>query len=123
MKRNHETEAKATYESNATRSVKSERYDLIPPEILIALAQRFALGASKHGENNWKSGGAEFIRSCLNHLFGHYVSLLTNGVDHNDDDVAAMIWNAGVLAWFREHKPEEFAKAVALMRGGVTNDR
>lgn len=117
MKRDHETEAKTVYESNATRSVKDERYDLIPPEILTALARRFALGASKHGEDNWKSGGAEFIRSCINHLFAHYVSLLTNGQDHGDDDVGAMIWNAGVLAWFREHKPEEFARAMTLMRG------
>ena len=112
--REHLAEQKTTFEGGSTRSAKLERYDLIPPEIDEALAQRFGLGAQKHGDRNWQGGGAAFISSCLNHLRAHYVSLLRHGPFHSDDDIAAMIWNAGVLAWFREHKPEEFCHALGI---------
>lgn len=108
------SDGKQSFEGGATRSVKAERYDLIPPEIDEVLARRFALGASLHGENNWKGGGAEFIAACLNHLRAHYVSLVKNGPLHTDDDIGAMTWNAGVLAWFRVHKPDEFLKALGM---------
>jgi hypothetical protein len=112
--RDHLAEEKATFEGGATRSAKEERYDLIPPEMDSAAARRFGLGAKKHGAKNWQNGGAEFILSCLNHLRGHYNSLLTNGPWHEDDDIGAMLWNAGVLAWFKAHKPEEFRKALGM---------
>lgn len=108
-----DSEQKTAFEGGSTRSKKNERYDLIPIEIDEALAQRFGLGSETHGENNWKGGGADFIKGCLNHLRAHYVSLLTHGPFHSDDDIAAMTWNAGVLAWFRKHKPEEFLRAIA----------
>lgn len=117
--RKHLSEQKSTFEGGSTRSAKIERYDLIPPEIDVALAQRFALGATKHGDNNWKGGGTDFVLSCLNHLRAHYVSLLTNGPFHDDDDVAAMLWNIGVLAWFRKHKPAEYLKAFGITDGGA----
>lgn len=112
--RAHLREPKASFEGGSTRSQKRERYDLVPVEIDEALALRFGLGAEKHGANNWKGGGAEFIASCLNHMRGHYVSLLKNGPFHTDDDIGAMLWNAGVLAWFRAHKPQEFLIALGL---------
>lgn len=117
--RAHLAEAKSTFEGGSTRSEKLRRYDLIPPEIDVALAERFGLGAIKHGPNNWRNGGVEFIVSCFNHLRDHYVSLITNGPDHDDDDVAAMLWNAGVLTWFRKHKPEEYRRALATLNGLV----
>lgn len=112
--RAHLQEPKATFEGGSTRSQKLERYDLVPIEIDEALALRFGLGALKHGAHNWKGGGAEFIASCLNHLRGHYVSLVRNGPFHSDDDIGAMLWNVGVLAWFRAHKPDEFLKALSM---------
>lgn len=115
--RAHLEEQKERFEGGSTRSVKFERFDLIPPEIDEVLAQRFALGALKHGENNWQQGGADFIKGCINHLRAHTVSLLKNGPFHSDDDIAAMTWNAGVLAWFRAHKPEEFLKALGKTEG------
>lgn len=112
--RQHLAEEKTTFEGGSTRSKKRERYDLIPPEIDEVLAQRFGIGAEAHGEHNWKGGGAAFIRQCINHLRAHTVSLMKNGPFHSDDDIAAMTWNAGVLAWFRRHKPEEFLKALGM---------
>ncbi len=115
LPRAHLEERKTEFEGGSTRSAKPERYDLIPPEVDECLALRYGLGAVKHGANNWKGGGAEFILSCLNHLRGHYVSLLRNGPFHSDDDIGAMLWNAGALAWFRKHKPEEFRRALGSL--------
>lgn len=112
--RAHFTEPKTTFEGGSTRSAKLERYDLIPPELDEALAQRFGLGALKHGDRNWLGGGAEFIVSCVNHGRAHIVSLLKNGPDHADDDLAAILWNFGVLTWFRQHKPAEYRAALGF---------
>lgn len=112
--RAHLAEAKATFEGGATRSVKLERFDLIPPEANTANARRFGLGCLKHGEENWKGGGAAFIRQCINHALGHLNSLMENGPFHCDDDIGAALTNTSMLAWFREHKPEEFLKALGL---------
>lgn len=115
MSRQHLAEQKSHYEGGSTRSAKRERYDLVPVEIEEATALRFGLGAEKHGDNNWKKGGAEFIVTCFNHMRGHYTSLVRNGPWHEDDDLGAILWNAGVLTWFRKHKPEEFKKALAML--------
>jgi len=44
------------FESGATRTASSLRYDLIPPTALRALAERYGLGAAIHGESNWLKG-------------------------------------------------------------------
>lgn len=116
IERKHQLEKLQQYEGGATRSQKLERYDLIPVETLTALAFRFGLGAVKHGENNWKGGDKNFIKSCLNHLQCHYVSLVHHGTSTDDDDIGAMLWNVGVLAWFRAYKPLEFDLALLEMR-------
>lgn len=116
--REHLEEPKAVYEGGATRSAKAERFDLIPPEANIANARRFGLGAVKHGEENWKGGGAAFIRQCINHAFAHLNSLVQNGPHHGDDDIGAALTNTSMLAWFREHKPEEFRRALGVTREG-----
>lgn len=104
------------YEGGSTRSAKSVRYDLVPPELEEAVARRFAVGSIEHGDNNWRDGGADFILSCINHGRSHIASLIQNGPWHEDDDIGAILWNFGVLAWFRAHKPEEFKKALAFGR-------
>ena len=52
LRSERERVAKQQFEGGATRTVKSERYDLIPPEAEAALARRFGLGAQRHGEGN-----------------------------------------------------------------------
>jgi len=99
--------------------MKPERFDLIPPEAERVVARRFGLGAKKHGEDNWKKGGKEFIKACLNHLKAHTASLVEHDpMTHDDDDVGAIIWNAMALAYFRERKPKEFALAFSELRDG-----
>ena len=48
------TTAYETLPNGGRQSVEPERYDLIPPESLKALAQVHAEGAAKHGEGNWR---------------------------------------------------------------------
>jgi len=49
------------------------RFDLIPPEVLVALAHVFEAGAKKYGDRNWEAGIPipRHIDSCLRHL-GQY---------------------------------------------------
>lgn len=107
---------KQRYEDNATRSADvPERFDLITPEGDRALARRFALGAVRHGDNNWMGGGSEFIKTTINHLRAHLTSLLAG--DKSDEHTAAVVWGAHALCWFRERKPKEFARAIRELRG------
>ena len=92
--------AKESFEGGATRSVVRERYDLIPAAALSALARRLALGAEKHGANNWKGGGPEFVTATKNHLARH-LALYLDG-DTSDEHLDAIICNAAFLCHFRE---------------------
>jgi hypothetical protein len=114
--RAHLAEEKQTFEGGATRSVKLERYDLIPIEGDECNARRFGLGSVKHGDGNWKGGGVEFIKGIFNHQRAHTVSLIRNGIHHDDDDIGAMCWAAYALAWFRVHKPAEMEEALKQLR-------
>lgn len=112
--RNHLAEKKSKFEGGATRSEKRERFDLIPGEAEVALAERFGIGATKHGPKNWQNGGVDFITATINHAKAHEASLLMNGPDHDDDDLAAILCNWSMLAWFRRHKPEEYRAALGF---------
>jgi hypothetical protein len=81
-----------------------ERYDLIPKEAIDAIARRLALGAQKHGENNWKSGGAEFRKATINHLIKHLLNYAEQG-NADDANSDAIICNAAFLCYFESRDP------------------
>jgi hypothetical protein len=91
--------SKQTYEGGATRSVVEERYDLIPKEAIDALARRLAVGAVRHGENNWRRGGAEFRKATINHLMKHLLNYIEHG-NEDDANTDAIICNAAFLCYF-----------------------
>lgn len=91
---------KSAYEGGATRTKLEERYDLIPHAALAALARRLAVGAERHGENNWKKGGADFIKATKNHLARH-LALYLDG-DRADAHLDAVICNVAFLCYFEE---------------------
>jgi hypothetical protein len=101
---------KVTFEQGATRTHQTARFDLIPAIASLRRAKRFAKGAVEHGENNWRKGGAEFIKSCYAHLESHLNDLKING-NADDDNLAAMGWAVDALMWFEEFKPTEFERA------------
>lgn len=94
-------EKKATFEKGATRSELNERYDLIPKEALDAIARRLALGAGRHGENNWKGGGEAFRKATICHLVKHLYDYIENG-NANDANTDAIICNAAFLSYFEK---------------------
>lgn len=98
------TTKKSTFESGATRSKLEGRYDLIPRIAIDAMARRLELGASRHGENNWKGGGEEFRKATINHLFNHLLDYLENGNIH-EANTDAIICNAAFLCHFEAKEP------------------
>lgn len=95
---------KSTFEGGSTRSALPERYDLIPKEALDALGRRLALGASIHGENNWRNGEEEFRRATINHLMKHLLDYIEAG-NLNDSNTDAIICNAAFLCYFEARSP------------------
>jgi hypothetical protein len=118
--RNHLQEKKTAFEGGATRSEKLEHLELIPVEALISMGRRHGLGAMKHGEGNWKKGGAGFIKQCLNHALIHYCTLITNcdNPGHDDDDLDAIACNVDMLLWFRSNKPALYQRALLELKWG-----
>lgn len=92
------------FEGGATRSAKDERRELIPKTAIDALARRLALGAKKHGVNNWRQGGPEFRLATVNHLLDHIYAYLENGGSENTD---AIVCNAAFLCEFEAREPYE----------------
>lgn len=92
------------FEGGATRSKQSVRYDLIPPVSLKALATRLSLGAEKHGERNWESGGEEFRQATISHLMAHLIDYMENG-NTNEANTDAIICNAAFLCFYEDKMP------------------
>ncbi len=92
------------YEGGATRSVVEGRYDLIPKTAIEALGRRLKLGVERHGENNWRKGGAEFRKATINHLMKHLLDYIENG-NANDANTDAIICNAAFLCEYEARAP------------------
>lgn len=92
------------YEGGATRSTLNGRYDLIPREAIDALARRLEVGASRHGEHNWKGGGEAFRKATISHLFNHLLDYLENG-NADEANTDAIICNAAFLCWYEKKTP------------------
>jgi hypothetical protein len=87
----------------ATRSEKAPPYHLVSPFALRRIAERFALGAVKHGERNWErsiqteSDAARFAQEAYNHMQEHMYKMLAKS-DPEDDHLAAIGWAVVVLS-------------------------
>jgi hypothetical protein len=92
------------FEGGATRSALAGRYELIPREAIDGMARRLELGAVRHGENNWKSGGEEFRKASISHLMAHLLAYMTEG-NANDANLDAILCNAAFLAHFEAKSP------------------
>jgi Domain of unknown function (DUF5664) len=90
------------FEGGATRSAKQERRELVPKTAIDALSRRLALGAEKHGVNNWRLGGEEFRLATINHLLDHIFEYLEHGGTENTD---AIICNAAFLCDYQDRMP------------------
>jgi Domain of unknown function (DUF5664) len=81
---------------------------LIPPDVIVALAQQYTKGAKKYAERNWEKGMD--WHECYNSLMRHALSW-NNGEDFDVDDktqekthhMIAVMWNAAALYWYFLH--------------------
>lgn len=116
--RQHGKEEKQSY-GVATRSKTAFRFDLLPIEGLEAGAARMAIGLTKHGEGNWKHGDVEFVKSLINHAYGHLGDMTRlsprEGLKEN---AGAVIWGMMVLSWYQANRPKLVAQAMKELREG-----
>jgi hypothetical protein len=92
----------------------SFRFDLIPHEALVRLAERYRFGAEKYGENNYQKsiGDIDYTIERLNHVVEHTFTLIEklkskrNGQEVNfleDDDAAAIMWGGAFACLTTKH--------------------
>lgn len=80
------------------------RYDLIPPGPMRRLAELYARGAQKYGENNWEKGmpASRHIASLMRH-----VEQARTG-ETDEDHWAAIAWNAFAVMHTQDYMPEMY---------------
>lgn len=78
--------------------VNKPRYDLIPPIALKRVADLYARGAQKYGENNYQKGIP--FRRVYASLFRHMMQYVEG--DRVEDHLAAVAWNAFALMYYEE---------------------
>lgn len=76
------------------------RFDLIPPEALIALAQHFQKGANKYQDRNWENDGMKWCQGTFASLERHAWAWMS-GEDYDPENgshhMIAVMWNAAAL--------------------------
>jgi hypothetical protein len=88
------------FNTGARRDTQNDkpRYDLIPPIMLRRLADLYARGAVKYGENNYQRG-MPFSRVYAS-LFRHMMQYREG--DKSEDHLSAVIWNATALMLYED---------------------
>lgn len=87
-----------------TRSEIKPGYHMVPAAGPRRTAQRFSLGAAKHGESNWlrsmekPSWASAFCKEAFNHMLDHAFKM-SNGLELEDDHLGAIGWAQAVLAY------------------------
>lgn len=96
---------RVNYESGFTRDVITgkPRYDLIPHELLKRLAELYARGAEKYGEENYKLAKSDeeikrFKQSALRHMYQWVAG------EEDEDHALATVWNIFSYEWHTKHK-------------------
>lgn len=83
---------------------KLDRFDLIPPDILLELAELYGMGAKKYDDRNWQKGmkWGRVVRALLSHLT---LWLMGEKYDKKDGQrhLISVIWNGITLAWYEKH--------------------
>jgi hypothetical protein len=88
------------------------RYDLIPLGPLRRLADLYARGAEKYGENNWQlATGQEELTRFKASAFRHLIDWLNGDVE--EDHAAAVCWNVFSAMWLESNLS---ARAIPLSR-------
>ena len=84
------------------KGTKVERYDLIPVEMLKALATHYGVGARKYADRNWEKGykwGLSYA-ALMRHL-EQWRSGEDNDPETGSNHLVAVIWHATALLVFQ----------------------
>ena len=82
------------------------RYDLIPHELLTRLAELYARGVQKYGENNWRLANPrnkEEIDRFKASAYRHFIQWLRG--DDDEDHLSAVVFNLFAHEWLTTYKP------------------
>jgi hypothetical protein len=83
--------ARQEFETGARRDIQEGkgRFDLIPAEPLIRLAQLYERGAKKYGPHNWTKGmpTSRYLDSAFRHLVQYIAG------DREEDHLIGVVWN------------------------------
>lgn len=93
--------------SGAMSSGQAARHDLVPRILNRRVANRFAEGATKYGEDNWRKGLEDdaWITDRFNHAREHLENLVQKfktydrgaTLDFGDDDLGALGWFVAIM--------------------------
>ena len=88
------------FDTGARRDIQEgkPRFDLIPTFALERVADLYARGAEKYGDNNWQKG-ITYTR-CLSSLERHLHQFKQRETD--EDHLAAVVWNALAIMHYQE---------------------
>lgn len=85
------------FDTGAVRDVTTgkPRPSLLPPLVYQMLAMRATEGAAKYNDHNWAKGipMSRYVDAIQRHLWAYLEK------DKSEDHLAAIMWNAGALAW------------------------
>lgn len=84
------------------------RLDLIPPEVLIAVAKVFAVGAERYGEYNWQQSRLKGEHGPVNHALKHILNYSAGMPDEDGPDLKIHLTHAIVNLmfeyWYEDNK-------------------
>lgn len=68
------SETMTTSRTGGQKGVKPQRYDLLPPVALDAIAEVFGFGATKYSAHNWRAGyeWSKSYAAAMRHLTSHW---------------------------------------------------
>ena len=75
------------------------RYDLIPPEILLWLAELYTHGAKKYAPNNWKQVSTEKYIAAFYRHFNDWRLGINLDKDSSMHHLKHALWNIATIAW------------------------
>lgn len=92
------------FDTGARRDVQTgkPRFDLIPTVSLTRLANLYAAGAEKYGDNNWQKGMP--VSRCYASAFRHLIQWAEG--DRDEDHAAAVAWNMFAIMHYEDTMPE-----------------
>ena len=75
------------------------RYDLIPPEVLLWLAELYTHGAKKYAPDNWKKVSIEKYIAAFHRHFNDWRLGIDLDKDSSMHHLKHALWNIATIAW------------------------